>query len=490
MGRRLYLALLAAAAALALLPGLGWGAYPVNEAPFYTQPYLVSPTPHHSMYIIWFTSTPTTESYVEFGPGYGTRVRAATYEIEGFKTTDAQGRYTVPLPVYQQIVHLKGLKPGARYYYRAVSDGVATMGYDFRTAPNPGRPVKFVLLSDLQMKAQVPETVRLAGQQEVDFIIYNGDFGSRNPERSGEWFTVPGQVFPADVNPASTDEIDTHRWFNVMQQWGDGCRLLQYVPIYPTPGNHEIDDQSLLRTPVEGRDRMTMKIYLQLFRPLYPEQEYGPNGRHWYAVDFGDVHLISLSIFRWFAYPAATPPGWYLFDDIQAGSPQYQWLEHDLKTAKNQKYIWITQHWHTLNRGWDVAVPFTDPVIVDGVATYPAENDYLLRDLLPLMEKYGVNAVSYGHSHVYERYEWEYAPGRVIHFIEAASIGNNYRSATDPPASPNTGLIPAFEENRFRSIMVVEVNRGHGMSAQGIQASGDQIGRVFDEFTVAPSLWR
>jgi hypothetical protein len=43
-------------------------------------------------------------------------------------------------------------------------------------------------------------------------------------------------------------------------------------------------------------------------------------------------------------------------------------------------------------------------------------------------EKHGVDAVSYGHTHVYERY-------RIygIQYIEAASNGNNYLSPNDPP---------------------------------------------------------
>ncbi len=252
------LALLVFAAVLVALPAAGWSAYPVNAPPFYTQPYLVSPEPHNSMFICWLTSEKTMESYVEFGldEGYGRMAPAKTYEIKEFKTTDSSGAYNTALPVYQQVVHLKGLRPGTPYHYMSVSDGVATMGYDFKTAPKPGRPFKFVLLSDLQMKLQIPDTVFLAGQQGADLIIYNGDINSRKPERVGEWFDVPGFTRPSDVAVSSTDELSTHRWFNVMQQVGDGCRLLQYVPIYLCPGNHEIDNQTLLTTPVQdGRNK-------------------------------------------------------------------------------------------------------------------------------------------------------------------------------------------------------------------------------------------
>ena len=455
----------------------------VSDPPLmYTQPYLVSLQPMSSMSICWLTSQPTAHSYVEYGldEKYHYREKAVTYEIVGLKTVDSTGKYTLDLPVYQQIVFLQGLQPGIRYYYRAVSETDSekkmTRGYHFNTAPPPGHPLKFILLSDLQLGVQSPATVKMAGQQDADFIIYNGDF-TNTPWKAGEWFTVPG-----------TREEDSRRWFNVMQQTREGAQLLQYLPIFPSPGNHEVDQQELLDDKTKtDREELSLKIYMQLFRPLYPRPQYWANGKHWYSVDYGDMHIISLSVFRWFAWPAAEKPGWYLFDDVEAGSPQYKWLKKDLPNARDQKYKWITMHWHMFNRSHDLEVPFTDPVPLShdpNRMTYPAEEDYLLRDLKPLLEKYGVNAVSYGHTHVYERYRIN-----GIHYIEAASNGNNYRSPNDPPCSPN-GYCPEFEENRFRSFLLVSVDPQKGITAQGIQASMEtnrigSLGRAFDSFPIS-----
>ncbi|NPV80280.1 MAG: metallophosphoesterase [Firmicutes bacterium] len=57
------------------------------------------------------------------------------------------------------------------------------------TEPYLWTPVKFILLSDLQLKAQAPTTVKLAGQQEADFIIYTGDLVN-TPGRVFDGFTV------------------------------------------------------------------------------------------------------------------------------------------------------------------------------------------------------------------------------------------------------------------------------------------------------------
>jgi hypothetical protein len=272
---------------------------------FLTQPYLVSPDPEDTMYICWLTSEPTKKSYVEYGR-FGflhDQEKATRYNFEGLKTVDASGNYTVSLDgkIFQQIVRLRGLKPGTHYYYRAVSVGengkVTTQQYDFKTAPRAGAPLKFILLSDLQLKPQIPATVKMAGQQGADLILYNGDL-QNTPAKVGEWFSYPG-----------TTEPDDHRWFNVMQQTGDGCRLMQYIPIYPSPGNHEIDEQELLTDPsLTDRQKLTLKVYMQLFRPLYPQQQHGVDGKHWYSADFGDLHIVSLTLNRYFAYPKETPP--------------------------------------------------------------------------------------------------------------------------------------------------------------------------------------
>lgn len=114
-------------------------------------------------------------------------------------------------------------------------------------------------------------------------------------------------------------------------------------------------------------------------------------------------------------------------------------------------------------------------------AIYP-DGDYCWDVLRPVYEEYGVDAVNFGHSHVYERYQIN-----GVNYIEAASIGNNYRGTADPYHP--SGNLPVVEENNFRSIMLVHVG-ADGMTAKGVQASVEDngigyIGRVFDTFTIA-----
>lgn len=445
----------------------------------YTEPYLLTLDPDSEMDICWLTSG-SGEGSVEIGEttDLGENVEAQQYKINGLRTSARADAYddnptkNPELDVYQQIATVKNLKPDTTYYYRATTtvDGKTqtTKTYNFKTAPAKGGDFTFALLSDLQMKAESPATVKQIGQNKPDFIIYEGDMGN-TPWKAGEWFDLENCF----VNP---DE-DGKTWFEIMQQQEDGAELLQYTPIFPVPGNHEVDDQRVFsdKERAAKNDDWSLSVYMQLFRPLYPEQEYTKGGKHWYSVDYGDLHISNISCFRWQAWDGFEAPGWAMFDDISKDSPQVKWLEKDLAST-DAKYKWVNMHWHMLNRGDDGYFPVSEPVVSGDKASYP-KGDYAYDVLKPIYEKYGVDAVSFGHSHVYERYLIN-----GVNYIEAASIGNNYRGEDDPYHP--SGNKPVFEKNDIRSFMLLSKNN-KGISAKGIAASGKTKGQVFDEFYVA-----
>lgn len=454
----------------------------------YTQPYLLSLQPDTEMNICWLTRESAKESYIEYGltEALGTKVPAKEFKIYGLrKSATLAGYNTEPdknpaLDTFQEIATVKALTPGKKYFYRVVTKAgnnvLEGKTYYFKTAPMPGSPVKYALLSDLQQKGETLETVKQIGRQKVDFLIYNGDM-QNTPWKAGEWFPVK--------NCFINKEEAGKEWFTVMQQTAESAELLQYAPIYPCPGNHELDEQRCLtnKDMSEKQDEWKLSIYMQIFRPLYPEQEYGKNGKHWYSVDYGDLHIVSLSVFRWHPWDGFEYPGWRGFDDIDQDSRQVKWLKSDLEQNK-RKYTWVTMHWHMLNRGSDGYVPFSapekDPVHENKVVY--THGDYCFDVLRPIFEKYSVNGVSFGHSHVYERYLIN-----KVNYIEAASIGNNYRLKSDP--YPVSGYKPIVEENRFRSYMILSIDGTGALTAQGIQASETgpgtgSAGKVFDSFKV------
>lgn len=443
----------------------------------YTKPYLLTLDPDNEINICWLTSG-SGKGSIEIGEteALGQAVQAHQYKVNGMRTSVSAGGYddesekNPELDVYQQIATVKDLKPNTTYYYKATTtvEGKTetTKTYNFKTAPEKDGDFTFALLSDLQLKKESPATVKQIGQSKPDFIIYEGDMGNV-PWKAGEWFDIENCF----IKP----EEDGKSWFEIMQQEDDGAELLQYTPIFPVPGNHEVDDQRIYSDKeMAAKDDWSLSIYMQLFRPLYPEQQYKKGGKHWYSVDYGNLHISNISCFRWQVWDGFEAPGWKMFDDISKDSAQVKWLENDLASTK-AKYKWINMHWHMLNRGDDGYYPVSEPVIDGDKATYP-NGDYAYDVLKPIYEKYGVDAVSFGHSHVYERYLIN-----GVNYIEAASIGNNYRNADDPYHP--SGNKPVFEKNDVRSFMLL-TSDNTGISAKGIAASGSEKGQVFDEFYV------
>ncbi len=445
----------------------------------YTKPYLMTVDPDSSMDICWLTCG-SGEGKIEIGESadLGQTVKAKEYKIKGLRTSaSADGYADEPaknpdLAVYQQIATVTGLKPNTTYYYKATTNvggkTETTKTYSFKTAPEKGGDFSFALLSDLQLKQESPATVKQIGQQKPDFIIYEGDF-INTPWKAGEWFDTENCF----IKP----EEDGKTWFEIMQQEDDGAELLQYTPIFPTPGNHEVDDQRVFfdKERAANNDDWSLSVYMQLFRTYYPEQQYNKGGKHWYSVDYGDLHISNISCFRWQDWDGFEAPGWAMFDDISKNSKQVKWLENDLANT-DAKYKWVNMHWHMLNRGDDGYYPVSEPVIEGEKAVYP-NGDYAYDVLRPIYEKYDVDAVSFGHSHVYERYLIN-----GVNYIEAASIGNNYRNEDDPYHP--SGNKPVIEKNDVRSFMLVN-KTAVGMKVSGIAASGADKGKTFDEFYVA-----
>ena len=458
-----------------------------REGLTYTDPYMVSLFPSSEMNIIWLTKEPC-EGVVEYGttPAMGSTVACEPYEIKGFRTSATAEAYdSIPennpeLPVYQLIGKLENLTPGSVVYYRVTTtSGTVTESSDryfFSTAPEKGTAFDFALISDMQLKVKTKETLYFLGMQRKDFMLFAGDL-SNTPWKVGEWFNVDGCFQKEGEGDRS--------FFEALQQDDSNCQLMQYMPIFYCAGNHEVDDQRVCTDKAMAVDdsKWSWSIYMQLFRPLYPDQEYAVGGKHWYSADYGDMHISSINVHRWQAWDGFEAPGWITKDDISPESTQVKWLEEDLKNA-DSKYKWVIMHWHMLNRGNDGYFSVSEPVADandPAKVTYP-NGDYCYDVLKPMFEAYGVNAVNFGHSHVYERYLIN-----GVNYIEAASIGNNYR-ATNDPYHPS-GNQPIIEANDFRTFMLVHVGEG-GMTATGMQASLEDngigyIGRVIDTFKIA-----
>lgn len=188
----------------------------------------------------------------------------------------------------------------------------------------------------------------------------------------------------------------------------------------------------------------------------------------YYATTVGDVRLISLFVTNIWRKPAvrssiqgrfqerksdiANPANWgygqHIFEPIKEGSWQYQWLQQELESDafRQAEYQVVMLHHPPHSLGDNIVPPFTDPIPIydrneDGTIQairyeYPIQNDYIIQDLLPLLEAADVDLVLYGHSHLWNRFVGPTG----MHFLETSNVGNTYgafwrdRSRKMPPS--------------------------------------------------------
>jgi 3',5'-cyclic AMP phosphodiesterase CpdA len=165
-----------------------------------------------------------------------------------------------------------------------------------------------------------------------------------------------------------------------------------------------------------------------------PQHKSGEN--NYYAVTFGDIRLVVLYITNIWRTPSLdanarsryrereqdlnNPIAWgygqLIFEPIKEGSAQYKWLKNELNSQefKQAKHKIVMFHHPPHSLGDNIVPAYTDPVQLierdeEGRITavryeYPKAADYIIRDVVPLLESAGVQLVLYGHSHLWNRF--------------------------------------------------------------------------------------
>jgi len=251
-----------------------------------------------------------------------------------------------------------------------------------------------------------------AKPQRVTFIGY-GDSRS-NPEAH--------RAVARHFNSHSPDFIlhtgDCVSSGNVYQAWGPEffaplADILDHVPIFIARGNHEGKADNLLR----------------LFDM--------PGGRTWYSFDYGPLHVVVL-------------------DSYEEGRAVLDWLEKDLAGS---------------TAPWKIAAYHEPTFNLGGYRSAAGRTTFL-----PLFEKYGVDVVLTGHSHMYERFRplcRAGVPGaRPITFITTGGGGAGLHDIQQHP------LLAAAAEVHHYCVFTVDAER------LSMQAFTDE-GRELDAFTVS-----
>jgi len=374
------------------------------------------------------------------------------------------------------------------------ADRIVINSREFTLAPAPhsGEPLKILLTSDHQLMPMTAANLQKVQETigRVDAVFMAGDL-QNVPDRASEWFddNRGGAFFPCLQGRASY-QLEKNGTKTTYQ----GGEIIQHAPLFAATGNHEVMGQanSELDLNQQFNDPRPRSAAAQLYNThagiLNPKNNpeiqqnfiknnsYNTNtfreilsllssktgGENYYAVSFGDIRLVSLYVTNLWRTPDPeargrfqeqkadlnNPQNWgygqIIFESIQPESPQYQWLVQELNSQQWQqaKYKVVMFHHPPHSLGGNIVPPYTDPVqVIDrndlGEITtvrynYPQNKDYIIKDLLPLLEKAGGQLVLYGHTHIWNRFVSKSG----MNFLESSNVGNTYGAYTGEKKRP------------------------------------------------------
>lgn len=450
----------------------------MNKEQLLTEPFLQLPT-ETSIQVIWFTEFFGTGHQVRYGEKLEKMAPARTSKLTRVRE-DAQSR---TLEAYQSLTdreiwrhqaEITDLNPGERIPYQVTSfqenKAIRSDIYTLTPRPKKGTNLKILLTSDHQLMpmtaANLQKVIETIGQ--VDAVFLAGDLVNI-PDRASEWFddSRGGAFFPCLQGRANYTLTK-----NGIQTIYKGGEIIQNAPLFPAIGNHEVMGRFSTSRDLneQFKDAIPQFIAKQLaedtaaisenwlknnaFNTETYEEIFSLPQNKYYSLTFGDIRLVVLYVTNIWRNPNLEPSargryyenqrdldspsrwgyGQHIFEPIAQGSPQYQWLEKELNSREFQeaKYKVVMFHHPPHTLGGNIVPPYTDPVpTIERDATgkvrsvrydYPQENDYIIRDLIPLLESAKVNLVFYGHSHLWNRF----LSPKGMNFLESSNVGNSY----------------------------------------------------------------
>jgi hypothetical protein len=256
-------------------------------------------------------------------------------------------------PKTEHTVTLTNLAPDTRYYYEIGGGGVFVGGpdYFFVTGPATQRPTRIWVIGDSGSAS--------AGVPAGPTAVYQ-----RYREFTGNRYTDLWLMLGDNAYYNGTDAEYQVAVFNLYPE------LLRQTALWSTIGNHET-----YSVEPDG-----LHAYLSIFTlPTAGEAGGEPSGNErYYSFNYGNIHIVCLD-----SEESGRAPG----------SPMLTWLEEDLAANTND---WTIAMWHS--------PPYSK-------GSHDSDNLFdnfgnmtdMRANIVPILERYGVDLVLCGHSHNYER---------------------------------------------------------------------------------------
>jgi acid phosphatase type 7 len=276
----------------------------------------------------------------------------------GLSSTQLSNVVSIETNTTEHEVKLSGLQPNTVYYYNVGTTYSVLQGdnsHFFKTAPLVGstQPIRIWVMGDMGDGSDNQKKVR------DTYLSYIG-----NDNRKTDMVLLLGD----NAYPNGMDNEYQVNFFDMYQS-----HFLKNNVLWAVPGNHEYYAAS--------RTSRTIPYYSIFTLPKGGEAGGVPSGSEsYYSFDYGNVHFIALDS------DGIEENQYRLYDTI---SPQVNWLKRDL-AAKRQP--------------WTI-VMFHHPPHTKNSHDSDAEEELALirQNITPILERYKVDVVLSGHSHIYER---------------------------------------------------------------------------------------
>jgi hypothetical protein len=261
-------------------------------------------------------------------------------------------------PNTEHEIRISGLQPATRYFYSAGNKADAEYKgpqFWFRTSPVTGtaidhfKPVRFWVTGDQGDRNKVQTQVRDTALSWVKQHPRKGP----NPSGFDFWLTTGDNAYRSGTNPQFQAEFfDPYK------------AILRNTPVWPTYGNHDA----------------RRWVFFNIFTfPEHAESGGVASGtEHYYSFNYENIHFIFLD----------TVEG-----DLDPQGKMLKWLARDLKQTRQQWLIAVSHH----------------PPYTKGSHDSDSPKDSggrlikIRKNILPILEKAGLDLYLSGHSHMYER---------------------------------------------------------------------------------------
>ena len=259
-------------------------------------------------------------------------------------------------------VRVTGLTPDTKYYYRiGTTTGYlqGTVNNFFTTVPpaNTTRKIRIAAFGDCGNNSLNNRTNSLTQ--------YRNYIASIGIDAADAWLLLGDNAYDGDTDASYTEDFFTPY----------ATSLLPNHKLFPAPGNHDYSNLS--------RTSRTIPYYQVFTMPKAAECGGVASGTEaYYSFDIGNVHFLSLDSHG----EEANAPNTRIYDTL--GS-QVTWVKQDL--AANTKK-WVIAYWH-------------HPPYTKGSHNSDTETELvnIRNNFIRILERYGVDLIICGHSHVYER---------------------------------------------------------------------------------------